>query len=350
MRKIVSLLILVFLSVITFGQGIAFLDITPEEAIEKAKAENKYVFVDVYTDWCGPCKLMDAQIFPMKEIGDHFNPKYISIKLNAEKDEVGKAFREKYNIKAYPTFVILDGKGELLHIFAGGVLNLTFIDKTEEAFNPTKAFGILKKRYDNGERDPRFVATYIESLQNTYTADVNGMVEEFYSSTSDEDKICSECLFLFDNYARVWSEKDEFLSKHRERFREVAGREQVDAVFNRKYTAYYAQIIMGYDRSATEENIGKTNDRLATLGLSNTAIFPILQAAALARLRGEGADAVYEKMVQTAPAMSEDEKNTALYYVTIGLQEQLGPEQKKELIELITNEYTKGNVSRSVKL
>lgn len=73
MRKLFLLLTLSALVFPSVGQGVLFEDMTTEQAVEKAKAEDKYVFVDVYTNWCGPCKMMDNQVFPMKEVGDYFN-------------------------------------------------------------------------------------------------------------------------------------------------------------------------------------------------------------------------------------------------------------------------------------
>jgi thiol-disulfide isomerase/thioredoxin len=44
----------------------------------KAKAENKYIFMDCFTTWCGPCRYMSAKIFPQKESGDFMNDKFVS--------------------------------------------------------------------------------------------------------------------------------------------------------------------------------------------------------------------------------------------------------------------------------
>ncbi|MDE7374354.1 MAG: thioredoxin fold domain-containing protein [Odoribacter sp.] len=333
-----------------FGQGIQFQDLTVEQAIEKAKMENKYVFIDFYTSWCGPCKLMDAQIFPMKEMGDYFNPKFVCIKQNAGKGGNGEESAVKFGVKAYPTFVILNGAGELVHMFAGGVLNLSFIDKIEEAFNPAKAFGVLKKRYDAGERDPKWVASYLEALQKTYTvANIHELVEEFYKTTSDEDKICPECLFLFDQFARVGSEKDEFLTRHRERFRELAGRERVDEIFKQKYVAYYGQIIMGQNPAADLKELEKTSERLATLELPANPLYDLLQTAAKVKITGEGAEKLFEKTKETVAEMNANDLDIYLYYTVIGLQKQFGDAQKKELIDLISSESTKGYVERSMR-
>ena len=333
-----------------FGQGIQFQDITVEQAVEKAKAENKYVFIDFYTSWCGPCKLMESQIFPMKEMGDYFNPKFVCIKQNAGKGGNGEESAVKFGVKAYPTFVILDGTGELVHMFAGGVLDLSFIDKVEEAFNSAKAFGILKKRYDAGERAPKWVASYLEALQNTYTAaNINELVEEFYKTTSDEDKICPECLFLFDQYARVGSEKDEFLTRHRDRFRELAGRGRVDEIFKQKYVAYYGQIIMGQNPSADLKNLEETSGRLATLDLPANPLYDLLQGAARVKITGKGAEKLFKETKKSAAKMNANDLDIYLYYAVIGLQKQFDNTQKKELVALINNESTKGYVERSLR-
>ena len=55
-------------------------------AIELAAKENKMVFIDFYTTWCGPCKRMSKEVFPQQEVGEYFNRTFISLKLDAEKE------------------------------------------------------------------------------------------------------------------------------------------------------------------------------------------------------------------------------------------------------------------------
>ena len=54
-------------------EGVNFEKETWSNTLAKAKAENKIVFVDAYTTWCGPCKKMDAKTFPDEKVGDFFN-------------------------------------------------------------------------------------------------------------------------------------------------------------------------------------------------------------------------------------------------------------------------------------
>lgn len=62
-------------------QGIRFETGGLQEALAKARKENKAVFVDCYTSWCGPCKMMSSKVFPDKQAGDFFNPRFISLKI-----------------------------------------------------------------------------------------------------------------------------------------------------------------------------------------------------------------------------------------------------------------------------
>ena len=83
------------------------------EVLAKARKENKLVFVDVYTTWCGPCKLMDRNTFSNKEVAAFLRDKVVSFKIDAEKGE-GIGFARKYRVMGYPCFLVLDGDGKLV--------------------------------------------------------------------------------------------------------------------------------------------------------------------------------------------------------------------------------------------
>ena len=60
---------------------------TFEEAVAKAKKEKRKIFVDVYTDWCGWCKVMDKNTFNDPEVARILNEKFYPVKFNAEQRE-----------------------------------------------------------------------------------------------------------------------------------------------------------------------------------------------------------------------------------------------------------------------
>lgn len=61
--------------------------LTFEEAVEKSKTEKRKIFIDVYTDWCGWCKVMDKKTFQTTAVAKVLNEQYYPVKLNAEQRE-----------------------------------------------------------------------------------------------------------------------------------------------------------------------------------------------------------------------------------------------------------------------
>ena len=57
---------------------------TFQEALELSKKEKKKIFIDVFTDWCGWCKVMDRNTFPNPVIAKYMNAHFYAVKLNAE--------------------------------------------------------------------------------------------------------------------------------------------------------------------------------------------------------------------------------------------------------------------------
>lgn len=113
MKRLNILIYIVFLGLMPAVAQVRFFEGPFDQALQKAQTEQKKVFVDFYTVWCGPCKLMSEKVFPDVAVGAYFNEKFISCQINAE----DKAFAEwvrKYQVKAYPTLLILDASGNVL--------------------------------------------------------------------------------------------------------------------------------------------------------------------------------------------------------------------------------------------
>lgn len=92
--------------------GIQFFKGTFHEALDKAKTENKPIFLDIYATWCGPCKKLKKTTFTDEEVGKYFNKNFINIAIDGETPE-GKVLINKYHIRSYPSLLILDNKGEV---------------------------------------------------------------------------------------------------------------------------------------------------------------------------------------------------------------------------------------------
>lgn len=99
-------------------EGIRFFNGTWDEALQKAKEDNKPIFLDVYTTWCGPCKKLKKETFPNADAGNYFNENYINITLDAEKGD-GIELAKTLNVYSYPSLFILNSDGAPVVYYPG---------------------------------------------------------------------------------------------------------------------------------------------------------------------------------------------------------------------------------------
>lgn len=120
MKKIIGVFALTVLSFLAMslyadnGEGIKFETLTFEEAKKKAKKSGKLIFIDAYTDWCGPCKRMAATSFKDERVAKVHNSEFINLKVEMEKNPDGMEIARLYKVAAYPTILYIDGDGKLV--------------------------------------------------------------------------------------------------------------------------------------------------------------------------------------------------------------------------------------------
>lgn len=179
MKRLSTILSLVLVASATFAQGIAF---EPDgtllyEAAMKAKKENKLVFVDCYTQWCGPCKKMARDVFPQAKVGEYMNARFVSLKIDMEAT-YAEGLSKEWQVSGYPTFIIFNADGKEIGRFMGGSDADGFIRRVEEKSAVNAAASSLEERWRKGERSDAFLKEYLASLTATYKRDDADMVAE----------------------------------------------------------------------------------------------------------------------------------------------------------------------------
>lgn len=142
--------------------GVAFRQLTFSEALKVAESEKKLLFVDCFTTWCGPCRMLSNVVFKDSLFADYFNRHFVSLKIDMEKGE-GIELRKKYEVRAYPTLLFLNSSGEVVHRLVGAEKAPDMLEKVKMGVESGGLAG-LKKRYEAGERDSAFVCGYINVL------------------------------------------------------------------------------------------------------------------------------------------------------------------------------------------
>lgn len=195
MKKTLFLLFLMPLFSIAQEKGTRFEENLGWEQVKaKAKKENKYLFVDCYTTWCGPCKYMASTIFPQEKVGDYFNTRFVSVGIQFDKTDkdndhvksyypVVEELNKKYNVRAYPTFLVFAPSGEIVHRIVGGGEADDFIARTENALHPETQYYTLLRKYEAGERSPEFLRNMALAAKDAYDQENADKMAEAYIAT-----------------------------------------------------------------------------------------------------------------------------------------------------------------------
>ncbi len=90
---------------------INFIENSWDEALKQAASQNKYIFVDAYATWCGPCKMLKATTFRDDKAAAFYNSNFINVAIDMEKGR-GPELAQQWGLTAYPTLIIFNQKGK----------------------------------------------------------------------------------------------------------------------------------------------------------------------------------------------------------------------------------------------
>lgn len=220
-----------------------------KQILKKAKKEKKLVFVDCYTSWCGPCKMLAKDVFTQDGVADYFNQTFVNAKYDMEKDADGVALKIQFEIKAFPTLVFVDPvTQQVVHKMVGAGTADWLLAGAKLANDPQNNLTGMIKRYAAGERGAEFLAAYLAALSSAYMADEQGKVAaEYLNSLSDEQLATKENWDLIKMYVSdLLAGPLKKVMANREKFYELAGQEVVDGKLENAINGAMAQLVMRY--------------------------------------------------------------------------------------------------------
>ena len=185
-KTLTALFLLIFL--LSFAQeSINFANSNFKEILAKAKREKKLVFLDAFASWCGPCKLMEKNVFPLPAVKEYYNANFINARFDMEKGE-GREIAQKYQVRSYPSYLFLNGDGEVVMKSYGYMGEKDFIEIAKEANNPLLLKGSAKELFEKGESDPAFLLNMMrQNVQTDY--DLAKKVSERYFKVKAKEEL-----------------------------------------------------------------------------------------------------------------------------------------------------------------
>jgi thioredoxin-related protein len=169
--KILSRILLIALLIVSLRVS-AQVEFTQVETLEEMKATQKkasdqmlMLFVDVYADWCGPCKMMDSEVFSDPAVTKYMEAHYLSVKVDGESD-FGRIYAAEQKLEGYPSMFIFSDEGERISKIVGFTQveeMLSSLKSVKEGYSKIKTY---RARYQNGTLEAEEFADYITVLRD----------------------------------------------------------------------------------------------------------------------------------------------------------------------------------------
>jgi len=207
------------------GDAIQFEKGSWSEILTLAKEQNKLVFLDAYTTWCAPCKKMDKEVFTASEVAAVYNKMFINVKMDMEKEE-GVGLAETFSIKAYPSLLFVDAKGDLVHRAAGYHNVQEMLDLGREALDPKNRLSSMAERFEQGDRDPDFLYKYTMARFEIHDGSHAPIADE-YMKTKEDWSTEDARKFIFSFVSNPHSELFNYLADNQDAFVEMYGKRAV---------------------------------------------------------------------------------------------------------------------------
>lgn len=233
-NKLAFLLVVVCFTTLVDAQknskGIQFIEKhSLDSALKIAKETNKLVFVDCYTTWCGPCKMLTAQTFPDSALGVFFNKHFVSVKLDMEVPE-NKEMRKKYEVNVFPTLLFINTSGEIEHNAVGYMLPNDLIEVGKTALDTKRNSASLKRIILSGKYSPNELRAYLE--MNMYGAKNIDLLKKYFEIQDPAILFSEKDLQFIEEYSGYKWHDDvlDFVWKNRDKYAQTTDKKRVEVL------------------------------------------------------------------------------------------------------------------------
>lgn len=190
MKNIIKSSVLILLVVFAFNMNaradeVKFQSGLFNEMLAKAKAENKILMIDFFTDWCKWCVELDKKVYTDKEVAAFANEHQINWKIDAEKGE-GVDLAKKYEVAGYPTIVFVDGNGNEVDRIVGYIPAKDFLKKIKMfTAGGDETFGVYSKTLQDNPDDVKANFLMGERIMNNEGN--NKKAEPYFKKVIEKD-------------------------------------------------------------------------------------------------------------------------------------------------------------------
>ena len=203
-----SLILLLLLFPVVIKSQVKFIEVSTlqeMEAVQKQASDQMLMlFVDVYATWCGPCKMMDQQVYTDPAVGDYMNARFVNVRLDGE-SEYGMQYVAEQQLEGYPTMYIFSDEGDRVSKIVGftpGEELVASLTTTSEGYQKVKKYRTLHmkgtleaeafadyiavvREMGNLEEADKLAGEYMEKVMDPKLSDNDIIVVAFHMDLDD---------------------------------------------------------------------------------------------------------------------------------------------------------------------
>lgn len=153
--------------------------------LSQARSENKLIFIDGYTTWCGPCKWMERNVFTNDTVAQFYSEHFICTRIDMEHGE-GPLIAKRYSVFCYPQYLFLDGNGMVVHRGSGAQPVGAFLSLGQIALSPDTRFDAVERTYRSGAFGPQDFIRYL-LLRQASCLPTDSLVMQYEQSLQPHD-------------------------------------------------------------------------------------------------------------------------------------------------------------------
>jgi len=193
---------------------------------EEARKENKYIFIDCFATWCGPCKYMDKNVYSNNSVSACVDSHFLSVKVQMDTTSLDSkeiqswysdahAIQQDYKVTSLPTYLFFSPDGKIVHQGSGACNREDFISLVRNACNPDKQYFTLLEKYKSGSADIRLLPYLARMAKNLKEVDVANSVARFYCQNylfklSEEELSIKRYIEFVSTFRQVLNSKDKY--------------------------------------------------------------------------------------------------------------------------------------------
>lgn len=165
---------------------------TLEEAFEKAKNQNKLVFIEYYRPDCPVCLQLEDLFKNDSELAAFYNSNFVNYAVNTQnqtnKTDLDFIHSFKLNLNKVPALLYFDANKNFLHFGKVNLNSIALINESKKALLPSERSTNLVNKYENGDRTVKTLYAYCNQLilTNEYEKLIK-VSQELYESFNKEE-------------------------------------------------------------------------------------------------------------------------------------------------------------------